>query len=508
MRWLTAILLVSSPSLHARAQVAVTTLTEVQVGNLPDRRPQDLRTIYHQLNLDYSDSGLQFGVRAEAFGSSGSDRNYGHLAQRFAHYRRGDLHFTAGHFFTIVGNGLLLHSFELPGVIAEERGSRRRYQRTRDLDGVQVSFRRGGADILLLRGTPVNSALAPGLRGIERRAGTVQGGAVEVHPWPFLAAGIGLLELKEVGEKAVGATTHARLRLVPLLERLGIRGMYIDVYGEYAHRDAEAERWFSMDGDLSRALYLSSTATAGDWGLSLEYKNYRDFLIGEINNPPTLIREHDAFLLNRDTHDLLADDETGIQAELTHLLAGGQTVTANVTRANRRQGPGDADDMDLREIFLALETPLGPSLQMLLWADFSRDRIFADDRRRSYGSLWEWEVDETHSLNADVQFQTVDRAFGDLELPYENLYLNLELSRATGWSASMLLQRSTDTLETGASPTGASYWWGGNLNWQVRPGHSVNLFGGKRRFGLACTAGTCYEVLGFEGVELRAVNSF
>jgi len=34
------------------------------------------------------------------------------------------------------------------------------------------------------------------------------------------------------------------------------------------------------------------------------------------------------------------------------------------------------------------------------------------------------------------------------------------------------------------------------------------LFLGKRRGGLACTAGTCYQVQPFEGVELRLVSRF
>ena len=116
--------------------------------------------------------------------------------------------------------------------------------------------------------------------------------------------------------------------------------------------------------------------------------------------------------------------------------------------------------------------------------------------------------DATHSLNTDLQFQTVDRSFGDLVFPYKNLYLAFELHRAPGLSGGILLQRSTDKLETGASQTGPTYWYGGSLGWQIREGHSFNLFGGKRRTGLACTAGSCYEVLGFEGVEIRLINQF
>ena len=164
--------------------------------------------------------------------------------------------------------------------------------------------------------------------------------------------------------------------------------------------------------------------------------------------------------------------------------------------------------MDLQSLFLQANSPLGEDLSGQLWADFSRDRIFAHDSRKSVGAVVDWQIDNTHSLTTDLQFQTVDRSFGDLVFPYKNLYLGLELHRSPGLSGALLVQRSTDTLETGASQTGPTYWYGGSIGWQVHEAHSLNLFGGKRRTGLACTAGTCYEVLGFEGVEVRLINQF
>ena len=405
------ILLIGVLPVAALDQVRLTTLSEVQLGNLPDKSPQDLRTIYHQLNLDYTASGFQLGLRSENFDSSEPGRNYNHLAQRFAYYRRGHLEVAAGHFFSIMGNGLLLHAFELPGVLTEARAARRRYQLTRDLDGLQVGYRWKGADIRLLRGTPVDSGTAPGLEGVERRAGTVQGGSIQLRPRGGLSGGIGVLQLKEDGVDELGATVHARLRLVHLLERLGIEGMVPELYGEYAQREVEMDRWFSLDRDLPRALYLAGTLAAGSWGLSLEYKDYRDFVVGGVNNPPTLIREHGAFLLNRDTHALLADDESGLQTELTYAFAGGQMLTANFTRAKRRLDPGEKDDMDLQEVFVQADSPVGATLQAQVWVDFSRDLIFKNERRKAVGSVWDWQLNEVYGLNADAQFQTVDRTF-------------------------------------------------------------------------------------------------
>ncbi len=279
--------LLATPSTDAQEHLHLTALTEVQMGNLPDRAPRDLRTIYQQLNLDYTAAGFQAGLRAENFGTDASGRNYNHLAQRFVRYNRGNLHVTAGHFFSILGNGLLMHAFELPSVITEDRGWRRRYQLTRDLDGLQIGYRWNSTEVTLLRGTPVNSALPPGdLGGSERRDGTLQGGSIEIHPVDYFSGGIGLLQVKAANVDKLGATIHGRWRLAPLIQRLGLTDVYADLYGEYAQRDFEADRWFSLDRDFPRALYLSSTVTTGPWGLSLEYKDYWDFLIAEVNNPP------------------------------------------------------------------------------------------------------------------------------------------------------------------------------------------------------------------------------
>lgn len=155
-------LLLAAPLLaQLPAQLRLSALSEAQFGNLPEGEPSGLKTSYHQLSLDYALEGFQIGLRGEGFGSSEPDRNYGELLQRFASYRRGPLQATIGHFYTIVGSGILAHAFELPGVITEERGSRRRYQIVRDLDGAHVRYRAGRATVQLLRGTPINTNLPP-----------------------------------------------------------------------------------------------------------------------------------------------------------------------------------------------------------------------------------------------------------------------------------------------------------------------------------------------------------
>ncbi len=483
------------------AELSLSTLTEGQVGNLPGAKPSDLRTMYHQFSLDYALADLRVGVRGETFGASAASRNYAQLLQRFASYRRSGFEATVGNFYAIVGSGLLLHAFELPGVITEVRGSRRRYQIVRDLDGVQVRYRAKWAEVLLLRGAPISSNLPPGLAGVERRPDVLHAGSLQLKPHPRFDVGVSAIRYPAGRRRETSVSCNARWRL-------GLAGVYADVQGEYAQRAVELDRFFSLSRDLGRALYWAATLAAGPWGLSLEYKDYQDFALEHINNPPPLIREHSAYLLNRITHDLLADDEQGYQAELSYALPSGQTIAANATRATRRNDPGAADDNVLCAFFVQMDSPAGQNADVQLFADFSHNQILLDDKSRLLGTHWAWSPGESYTFELDAQFQDVDRRFGDLALPYTNQYYALAVHRAPSLSAAVQVQRTSDELEPGADPAGITWWRGLNLGVDMREGHILNIFAGQRRSGLACTAGICYEVLGFKGVEVRLLNRF
>ena len=487
------------------AQVRATAFHEYQLGNLPDAEPADLRALYQQVNFGFESAGFLASARSEGFRSSGGDRDYLHLAQRSLSWRRGGLEATAGHFYALVGRGVMLHAFELPGVITEDRVSRRRYQIVRDLDGARVSGRWRQVEVLALHGVPLNSELAPGLKGLDRRQGRVSGGAVRARVSGDIEVGAGLIEFSFGGEEELGATTHGEVRFGSLLERLGLGGWYGDLYGEYAQIDPAPGSWLSLERERRRALYAAATLTGGAWGLSLELKDYDDFAFPSMNNPPTLIREHEAFLLNRETHALLADDEAGAQAELTWALPRDIGLTAAWNLATRR-GSDPGDEKSLREYFLQLDSPVGEALHGQLFLDYTRNRILENERRLTAGTRWDWSAGGRHAASADLQVQDVDRRFGRSDFPYENLLGTVELSRYPAWTWSLQLQRSNDPLEEGASESGATYWWALGVSWRFRDAHTLDVFGGRRRTGLACTGGSCYEVLGFEGIELRLTS--
>ena len=125
-----------------QAEVRVSNLIESQVGNLPGEKPRDLRTLYNQLTLDLYIKGFTAGLRTERFWSSAKGSGYKHVLQRSIGFKGGGFDVKIGNFYALSGSGLLLHAFELPGVITEDRAVRRRYQITRDLEGLQLRFQK------------------------------------------------------------------------------------------------------------------------------------------------------------------------------------------------------------------------------------------------------------------------------------------------------------------------------------------------------------------------------
>ncbi len=73
-------------------------------------------------------------------------------------------------------------------------------------------------------------------------------------------------------------------------------------------------------------------------------------------------------------------------------------------------------------------------------------------------------------------------------------------------SFGFVLEKSNDPADI-PEDKDEEYWLGGNLAYQYSQVHLITLFLGKRRGGNACTSGICYEILPFEGMELRLTSN-
>ncbi len=511
VRALVAVLAGTLPG-AALAQPSVTNLLEAQGGNLPFAEPTNRTDLYDQFQLEYGFPSGRIGVRFEQDHNSEDQFDYRALTQRWAEWSDPRLRVRVGNLYTILGRGLLHRSFELPAVVLDQPGLRSRYGPSRDVDGVLIEGRWGPFEGRALGGTPnsgeYSAAPENALFGLERYQGTLTGGQLAATVWrdarvgaAYLRASNGLGENREFGS---GFVELDPLRLA------GVDAAALPVYVEYALADRRFSDWWSLrtGGRDTFALYAGANLLAGDFTLSAEWKDYREFRLG-LNDPPSLVREHAFTLLNRATHVLDAARERGFQLEASWSARPWGTVTANLSRSD---GRGDRFEERFLEVHLAPEAT--PAWEATAFWDEGRDDFSSIADRRIYGGSGTWRVSGRWAVSADLQRQEATRTLiGVPPASFGDHSAALSASRAGVGSATFAWERSTDpeqedpalALDARVDPR---RFLAGIVRATLSEHHEATVFVGQRRGGRACTAGTCYEVRPFRGVELRLLSRF
>ncbi|MFT4603886.1 MAG: hypothetical protein ACI9W4_000603 [Rhodothermales bacterium] len=485
------------------AQFSALNRLELQAGNTPFTKPVGLTTAFQQLNLRYDAGDLQLALRAEQFltgklespgGTSVGDRRYANLSQVRASFSRSGFTARAGHFYDILGRGLLLRGFEIPGATYEDAAFRIRQSFQRDIEGASVSFASRRFEFQALRGRPLVSVLPPTLSRSDRRPDLVSAVSGSVRPGPVQIGGVWLRHESDAKDSDFGSI---------FVNWSGLDGL--SAYVELA-------RELGQDGGLlegRHALYTSVSFGRPGVGGSLEYKDYTDFFLGSgFNDPPSLVREHSWVVLNRSTHVLNVVQETGFQLELYASSGKAGSVIVNGTRAVNDFG----QDFVYREFFVEYTAPALGVMTAKAFVDLAEDPLKGHSGRTAAGVYLDRRLANGWSVSVSGEAQRFDREFIE---PAEahNLVGGVTVSLSSKYSAGLVIERSTDVFmtddpRTPAIEEDARYWLGANLGWRPNRRHSLALFGGTRRGGPACTSGICYEVLDFTGAELRITSRF
>jgi hypothetical protein len=512
--WIALIALTSVSWVNA--QVSITSLTEVQRGRVPGEDPEVLSNVYEQFNLDYSSGAFQANGRFEVYRASIDGRSLTFLSQRSISWTNGSAYVVGGNFYGILGRGLTMRAFELPGVILESTLFRQRYTNTQDMEGAQASWTGDQFEVKALAGRPVAGDIPPGYPdsisaldkltglGSDRRQDWVAGGEVSVRPIPELKLGGTVVNIRPQGvglEDSYAWSGLAGLDLTPLFARAGSESLYGELYAEIGKRER-----FSSEG---HGRYYGGNFGFGAVGLSVEYKDYDNFDL-LANDPPQLVREHGAYLLNRNTHVLQTLNESGFQVEAVVPVAGLATVTANVSRGKNRLSARVSTVFDERFIGVSLDA-LPEAYTASAFFDWGRDEIEALSAQRTGGVLVGMTTETDHTLELDFELQRGKLPFGANPW-YWDTYAALLWQGPFGLGAAVALDRSTNPSETDLGgtfevETEAVNFLSVNLTGRFGP-YEALLFAGERRGGTACTSGTCYEVLAFRGAELRVLTRF
>ncbi|NUO82284.1 hypothetical protein HUU05_19600 [candidate division KSB1 bacterium] len=480
------------------AQISFSNLFEYQLGNLPSVSPRDLSTAYNQLNLSYRYRYIKAFAKFESFTHPEAVQDYYQCTQRGVRAGNDKVAFTAGNFYEIIGRGLLLRSYEIPGTVREDIGYRVRHGFYRDLGGVLLKYQSRALELKALRARPLYNSFPPTLASAARRPSLVDGFEANVRVAQDLSIGGAYLRSEREQRLSKYSTIYLNANLP----------FEVQLYSEFAQQLRAEQDWFDFSEGSSHAFYASANYIAGPLGLSLEAKDYNDFVL-LFNDPPPLIKEHSYVVLNRSTHVLEPDNESGWQAEASLRFNAGHTLTLNASQAeNEFFGRRTV----FKELFAEFEYVLDEETSVKVFADRSHDPFKLEEKRDAFGAYLDKEWPQHWGTILDVEYQIFAREALTRE-EVKNYAVSFTLAHARGFSVGVLWERSTDPLLadnpiTDRIETKPRHWLGGTLGYKYSERHFLNAFYGKRRGGPACTAGICYEVLDFEGLEVRWTSNF
>lgn len=483
------------------SQISVSNLLQYQVGNLPGASPSDRTSLYNQLNINYLYENIRIGGRIEYFNVDNRDQQYSNFQQKFIQYQNENFEIRLGNFYEILGKGLLLRTYEIPGVIYEETGSRQRYGFYKDIEGILLRYATDHLYVKLLYGNPLDLLQPPARTRNQRRPSIVQGGEINFNFSPFIAPGFLYLrsEQNNTVNEFAGINFNGNLPI----------GM--QYYLEYV-QDTKAQDQYFAFGSTGRHAFYGFLNQSFNWAsFSIELKDYHDFTLN-FNDPPSLVREQPRTLLNRGTHAIQTQDERGYQLEGIFNIGSLNTITANHSRAENKF----ADSKFIfQEYYIDLNYYITDRTLGKAFIDWAEDEVINALERWTIGILVEQELIKYWSLITDLQTQQFKRAY-ELSPRFnhtvKNHLLDLTITKSPNLAFGINVEAAQDPLESNTlnaiDMTNYKYWMGFNFNYLYSQNHSINLFYGERRGGTACSGGICYEVQPFKGFELRLNSIF
>jgi hypothetical protein len=476
-------------SVAGHSQFSGNNVMEFQIGNVPDTEPAWLVSNYDQLNLQYRYKGFKAAARGEYFINAFHERRYINLSQLQLRYAAGSLRFTAGHFYDMLGNGLLLRAYDIPGTVFESQGYRVRHGFNRDLLGISGAYRGERFHLKALYGKPLVNVLPPTVDFNERRVDNIYAVSTGYAAWGQDIT-VNYLLNTPAGERQHFGSAN-------LTGSLPLDFFY--------HTEIAVEF-----GDWSRhAAYASLSYSGMNLGGSLEWKDYQHFFLGSgFNDPPTLIKEHSYKVLNRSTHVAQLTSERGYQVEIYYRFKNGQMLTLNTSRARNEA----SEVYVFQEYFAEWYTPTAEAASLKWFIDYARDPFKEEPARYATGGIYETPLTRKWTSLLQLEYQYFKRD-GRIGGSVHNAVLIAGVSRGPTFSMSMTWEVSTDPYQTDRIDTyeierQARHWIGMNARYKFNRHHTLALFTGQRRGGPACTSGICYEVLDFHGVELRLTSKF
>lgn len=493
---LVALLLLSGieSQVYGQGKFRGSNILEYQLGNIPTMNPEYQSSLYDQLNLSYKYKQFSLQTRIEQYYPSfGNDLSYKNISQYRAQYKTKNLSISVGNVHSTLGKGLLLRTYEIKGSVWENRGYRVRYGFYKDIEGAEIKYQLGRFKLKGVYGNVLDVALPPTLDNYERRPDLVQGTELSYH---YKKHAFGAIYMNHKNAMTNNHYTSA-------YAKAGLFKNFL-FYGEFALQSGSGTN-LTFNNDSAYAAYLSLNYTRKRLGVSLEFKEYKNFSIGAgITDPPTLVKEHSYRLLNRSTHVPVLTNERGYQLEIYYRLPNGSLFTLNNSITENQIA---ADNHPVyKEVFAEYQFKPGAAVGTTVFVDYASDPFTNEINRYTAGFMLDVSHSKINSL-LEAQLQFVERESSVETTNFSNMYFSYTLTIGSKISTAAFLEVSNDPFLFANDEE--NVWYPG-VSFSYKPNYknNIQLFYGKRRGGPSCNSGVCYDVLDFQGLELRISSQF
>lgn|GEM_PF-1004139 len=445
------------------------------------------------------------------FGSTNFGLNT--IDKKYIAYRTKDLSISGGDFYRSWGRGLFFADIEFLELNLDT-----------GLEGILIESSSDKLDVAVFRGVESDTS------GSFREAAE---GAYVSYLFPKnLRFGASISRLDE-------GVRH------PKIDRKGIEfegGIgNINIFTAYV-----SDKLDSLNSDWSdyyNGFYSTATIYGMGWGLLFEYKNYELFtyndpgIIGGVTDYPSLqypatgVPEATMYLMDR--HPRLAHyfDDVGIQIEVTSTYQD-WGLSVNYNQSSDHEGdiliPQTKEELSpYRAIFAHLENDPWGGNRFVIQAGWSENVEFTTTANGGYslwfkrlglGGIYDYKVDDSYSLEFDVQLmQETDNSPGREDKHWEE-YVAVSLSRSPNLIVTGVIERTEDVNEVGAKVwednllgffgRSGKYWPSIEIVLDILERHKMRLFYGYERGGLRCTGGVCRQVNPFKGAKVTFTSNF
>lgn len=412
------------------------------------------------------------GFRFEQHLPSDKDSVWDDLTLKYFQMQKWDFDITLGDYYTTFGKGLLLRSYE-----------QRELRYDNNLEGAKINWNKNIFNLTFIWGKGIGQQ--------RQRKDPIIGTDFKIDLLDWLKLGASYLDTKP---KETGRT-----RL------LGINGeillSHLNFYAELAEKYNPQNSFLP---DRGRGAYLSSNVFSSGWGLSLEYKDYKDldFSDGDLayNQPPALTKEHLYVLLNRNSHILNTDDEKGFQAELNCSPINRSNLVLNYSLTQNHQ------DKDLfREIYLQAEYDFPEKAQLKGATAYRKSEEESGNPKGTFiVSDLTYYLGPNNSMNFTLEHLLTESDGGGTTYSLIQFYeqvISLSFSHSPVYSITLSHERTTEHLPK-------RNWSMVSLDFNLDQRNNLSLSFGSRRAGKVCYGGMCTYKPELEGIEAKLLTHF